>query len=67
MTTSQIVAEAKKRTDHLRAMLNVDIVRKLTIAEVAVIVDGMDESTAASVRIMRLNDAIYQVNADFAA
>lgn len=67
MTTSQIVAEAKKRTDHLRAIMSAEIVRKLMIAEVAVIVDDMDESTDASIRIMRLNDAIYQINAEFAA
>lgn len=67
MTTSQIVAEAKKRTNHLCTLFSADIVRKLTIAEAAIIVCGMDDSTDAAVRVMRLQDSIFQINADFAA
>lgn len=61
MTATQIAKEAMSRTSAVAKFVNAEIREKLAIAEVAILIDGQDDSISADVRMLRLTDAISMV------
>ena len=63
MSAVLIAKQAVAATAEIAKFVSPDIREKLAIAEVAIVIDGMDESISASVRIFRLQEAIIEVRA----
>lgn len=61
MTATEIARKAIRDTQHLAGIVSYTVRERLAIAEVAITVSCMDESTHAAVRIMRLEDGIATV------
>lgn len=61
MTATEIARKAIRDTQHLAGIVSHTVRERLAIAEVAITVACMDESTHAAVRLMRLEDGIAAV------
>ena len=61
MTATEIAGKAIRDTQHLAGIVSYTVRERLAIAEVAITVSCMDESTHAAVRLMRLEDGIAAV------
>ena len=67
MTATEIARKAVRDTQHLAGIVSNAVRERLAIAEVAITVTCMDESTNATVRLMRLEDGIAAVREMLAA
>ena len=61
MNSSQIAESAIAASAQAGRFLSIDLRMKLAIAEVALIVYQMDESTPAPIKVFRLEEAIFEI------
>lgn len=61
MNAITIANHAIKATEAVAPFVSADVRCKLALAEVAIVIDGMDESTPAINRMIRLSEAMREV------